>query len=198
MPNQWIAYDTPARDEWEALRRAQTDALCMTCGSTGLVCPTCRGARYVIHPDRGVGTDSRVVYCADCSGIVNDKRVTWDDSEQRAIALWLQAHRDTHPAIANPARTIEADPQWAAFQADQEHQRLAKRRADAEAAYAAYVQQWGDPRAAVLRGRSGRGKPSATPTASEAKVAAMAEAIIADHAKAHQRPREGWGVLPND
>lgn len=173
-----MTYSEPARDEWEALRRARTEPLCQTCASTGLVCPSCSGARYVIHPARALGSDSRVVYCADCSGIVNDKRVTWDDAEQRAIALWLQAHRDTHPALANPSRLIEPDPAWHAFQQEQERQRLTKRRAEAQASYAAYVAQWGDPRAAVLRGKT---RKIVTPTSISDKQVLE---IIGEYAKA--------------
>lgn len=179
-----------------------TDTLCQTCGSTGLVCPTCNGARYVIHTEREIGSATRVVVCRDCCNVVStpngDTRVLLDDQEQRMIALWLQAHRETHPAIANPSRVLEPDPAWHDWQLERERETLAKRRADAAASYAEYVAQWGDPKAATERTKKKRAANGSAKRSSisDAQIAEMTAAIIEQHAKGRATSRaRDWGVL---
>lgn len=61
---------------------------CFACGGSGLVCPTCRGARYLAKHREGDG--SLMLRCYDC-GFDTSQGWEYDpDKEMRAIERWLE------------------------------------------------------------------------------------------------------------
>lgn len=64
---QWL---DPPSDEVEAEERARFEPLCTTCGGQGVVCPVCRGMRWVRMANEPVGSDRRIQACVGCMGAI--------------------------------------------------------------------------------------------------------------------------------